>query len=253
MTLRVGVDMDGVLADFAGAFRAIEHELFGVEDAVPEPDAQPSEPVDPSRAEAAAVAPAAAGGSGAQGATSGTSDHRAAAARERERRVQAVWQRIRATENFWATLKPLDAGAVRRLHALMLQYRWDVFFITQRPATAGDTVQRQTQRWLVQQGFDWPSVLVIAGSRGAAAGALRLTHHVDDSPRNCLDVRSDSEAAPILIVPALDDPAARHAQKLGLGVAVSFNDALDFLERVSAGHDRRGVLGRIASFVTGKR
>ena len=47
----------------------------------------------------------------------------------------------------------------------MIRHRWEVFFITQRPATEGQTVQRQTQRWLVEQGFDLPSVLVISGSR----------------------------------------------------------------------------------------
>ena len=81
----------------------------------------------------------------------------------------------------------------------MLRHRWEVFFITQRPATDGDTVQRQTQHWLVAQGFDLPSVLVIAGSRGAAAGALRLDYHVDDSQQNCLDVMAASGARPILI------------------------------------------------------
>ena len=57
---------------------------------------------------------------------------------------------------------------------MMLRRGLEVFFITQRPATVGQTVQRQTQYWLRQQGFDLPSVLVISGSRGAAAGALRL-------------------------------------------------------------------------------
>ena len=74
---------------------------------------------------------------------------------------------------------------------MMLEQHWEVFFITQRPATRGETVQRQTQRWLVAQGFDLPSVLVIAGSRGAAAGALRLDYHVDDLAQNCVDVLSD--------------------------------------------------------------
>lgn len=44
---------------------------------------------------------------------------------------------------------------------MMLRHPWEVFFITQRPATEGETVQRQTQKWLVQQGFDLPSVIVI--------------------------------------------------------------------------------------------
>ena len=125
--------------------------------------------------------------------------------REARRRRDLVWRNIQSTPNFWLTLKPIDADAVRRIHEMMLRHRWEVFFITQRPKTEGDTVQRQTQRWLVEQGFDLPSVLVLAGSRGAAAAALRLDYHVDDSAQNCLDVISDSRARPILIVPDADE------------------------------------------------
>ena len=106
--------------------------------------------------------------------------------------------RFTGLPDFWTTLQPLDPGAVRRIHELMIRYRWEVFFITQRPATEGQTVQRQTQRWLVEQGFDLPSVLVISGSRGAAAGALRLNYHVDDSaaelPRRRLGIARPSAA-----------------------------------------------------------
>ena len=126
------------------------------------------------------------------------------------RRRDAIWSAIHSTPDFWTTLKPLDPDAVRRIHETMLRQSWEVFFITQRPATVGQTVQRQTQQWLHEQGFDMPSVLVISGSRGAAAGALRLTYHVDDSPQNCLDVASDSRGEPILIVP---EPRRGHREQ----------------------------------------
>ena len=168
MTVRIGFDMDGVLADFATAFRDVETRLFG--------GTRPSPPrrrrVEAQQEEAQE----------ARGAAAGQSP------REMRRRRDAVWNAIHRTPDFWTTLQPLDPGAVRRIHELMIRYRWEVFFITQRPATEGQTVQRQTQRWLVEQGFDLPSVLVISGSRGAAAGALRLNFHVDDSAQNCLDV-----------------------------------------------------------------
>ena len=79
-----------------------------------------------------------------------------------------------------------------------------------------------------------PSVLVISGSRGAAAGALRLDFHVDDSPQNCLDVVSESRARPILIVPEPDEVTESSAKRLRIGVARSIGQALDMLERAAA-------------------
>ena len=132
---------------------------------------------------------------------------------------------------------------------MMLRHPWEVFFITQRPATAGDTVQRQTQRWLVRQGFDLPSVLVIPGSRGAAAGALRLDYHVDDSPTNCVDVKSESGAKPILIVPDGDESAVATPASSGIGTARTIAECLDILEQASSAHSQPTLLGRIASLV----
>jgi hypothetical protein len=227
MTLRIGFDMDGVLVDFESTFREIERNLFG-----PGPTVDAQTPEDEE-----------------ESAGSAESASARDTARDSERRRQAVWERIRTTEDFWTTLGPTDPQAVRRLHGLMLQHRWEVFFITQRPATAGDTVQRQTQRWLIQQGFDMPSVLVIGGSRGAAANALRLTYHADDSPQHCLDVKSDSAAKPILIVRAGDESTARQARALGIGVARSIGECLDILERASVARHSPGVLGRLAAMV----
>ena len=160
-----------------------------------------------------------------------------------------MWEAICDTKNFWETLKPTDPQAVRRIHEMMLRHPWEVFFITQRPATAGDTVQRQTQRWLVRQGFDLPSVLVIPGSRGAAAGALRLDYHVDDSPTNCIDVKSESGAKAILIVADGDEDAVASARKLKIGSARTISEGLDILEQVSSALSQPTLLGRIASLV----
>jgi hypothetical protein len=222
MSLRIGFDLDGVLADFSSAFHDIEQQLFGASIAA-EDDPDEDDQRQPS-------------------ASSGSSP-----SRDRSRR-DAIWRRIQATPDFWTRLTPTDPTAVSRLHALTLRDGWEVVFITQRPATAGDSVQRQTQRWLVAQGFDLPSVLVIAGSRGAAAGALRLDYHVDDSATNCLDVISDSPAKPILIVGA-GSPTARRARSLGIGVAGSIHQGLDILERLSTARREPSVLDRLAAAV----
>jgi hypothetical protein len=222
MTVRIGFDMDGVLADFAGAFRHVETRLFG--DAPTVAAAAPEVEVQQEKAQQAA----------------------SQSPREMRRRRDAVWNAIHRTPDFWTTLKPLDSGAVRRIHTPTVRHRWEVFFITQRPATKGQTVQRQTQRWLVEQGFDLPSVLVISGSRGAAAGALRLDFHVDDSAQNCLDVVSESKARALLIVPEPDAATEASAKRLKIGVARSIGAALDALDQTASGGQPAGLLNRLA-------
>ena len=118
--LRIGFDMDGVLADFAPRSTPSRTRLF--------PDAPqlspPASPRWPRRRGAGSRAD--------RPAKPADNPH------ETRRRREAIWNEIRRTPDFWTTLQPIDAGAVRRIHELMLRHRWEVFFITQRPATDGE-------------------------------------------------------------------------------------------------------------------
>jgi hypothetical protein len=238
MPLRIGFDMDGVLADFASAFREYGTRLFGPAVPVNKHIGHRRLPGDQPETEEARQA-------------SAEDEARAniAHARELRRREDKIWQAIEATPNFWATLKPIEEGMVRRIHALMLQHRWEVFFITQRPYTEGETVQRQTQRWLVEQGFDLPSVLVLSGSRGAAAKAIRLDYHVDDNSQNCFDVIADSSARPILVIPPSNETAIASVRKLGIGIVHRPGEALDILEQATLAQTNPSLLQRIAAIV----
>ena len=218
--------MDGVLADFASAYHDVELRLFGAQ--------EPTRPDEPERQE----------DEEARGV--GESPHAS------RRRRDAIWRDIENTRDFWTTLKPIDAAAVRRLHEMALRHRWEVFFLTRRPATAGDSVQRQTQRWLVDQGFDLPSVVVFSGMRGAAVGALGLNYHVDDSPENCIDVLGASSAKPILIVPSEDAVTIASARKLGIGVVSNIGACLEILEQATIAQPRPDLLGRLAALVEWK-
>jgi len=230
VAIRIAFDIDGVLADFAAAFREVELRLFGPASAVgferPEIEAEHEEAV-AARATAEAVRPV-----------------------DGRRRRDVIWKAIRETPDFWTLLKPLDPTAVARIHEMMVRKRWEVVFITQRPSTAGQTVQRQTQVWLRDQGFEMPSVLVIAGSRGAAAAALRLNFHVDDNPQNCLDIVADSKARAFLIVPEGDEVTEKAARRLGVAVARSVGEVLDLLgELPNSGNPDAGILERLARMI----
>ncbi len=230
--------MDGVLADFSSAFREYEARLCRSACGRERRAGRPRAPRVDGRSRE---------GRGTPGGSAQADAERRA--RDTRRREDAVWEAIESTPNFWTTLRPLDEGAVRRIHELMLRHRWEVFFITQRPFTEGETVQRQTQRWLVEQGFDLPSVLVLHGSRGAAAAALRLDYHVDDRPQNCVDVSVDSEAKTILIVSESNHTAVASARKLGIGVVHRIGDALDILDQATLAQTNPSLFRRIAKMV----
>lgn len=233
--MRIGIDLDGTLADLASAWRAIDERLFG-------PRGTASVATQDERDADEAATP-----------TTGAT--RLAGERAEQRRRLEVWRAIRSTPDFWTTLEPLEPGVVRRLHTVALERRWEVFFLTQRPATAGDTVQRQTQRWLVAQGFDQPSVLTLTGSRGAAAAALYLDVLVDDLPRNCLDVVAESRCRPFLVLPKPDEATAASARRLDVTVVSSVGEAIDRLQEPDAvggrTRSRRPVLSLAALFGRG--
>ena len=135
MSLRVAFDVDGVFADMEGALRRLAAASRGEALAVDPPRHPAAAPVELTTAER-----------------------------------RQVWRCVRRTHNFWETLDELEPGALARLRAVSANGRWHVTFFTQRPPTAGDHAQLQTQRWLEHHGFTFPSVLVVPGSRGSSLG-----------------------------------------------------------------------------------
>src|SRR3954467_12937965 len=111
MSLRIGFDMDGVLADFSLAYHQVEKRLFGAEESARagNPEEEKKQP-DPPKAPPPR-----------------------APARKQPRRRDAIWAAIRETPDFWIGLEPIDPGAVRRLPPLMLRHRREGVFITPRP------------------------------------------------------------------------------------------------------------------------
>jgi hypothetical protein len=78
---------------------------------------------------------------------------------------------------------------------------------------------------------------------------MKLDFHVDDSPTNCVGVKSESTARPILIVPDGDHTTVASARKLGIGTARSITECLDILEQATKVHAQPKLFGRIAALV----
>jgi 5'(3')-deoxyribonucleotidase len=223
--LRIAFDMDGTLADLSSAYAEVEARLFG--------EAERDEPPAPEAREAEQHA----NGTPPDPPASAEIEKRAGerrAARAAHGHRDRVWRAIEATPDFWTTLKPLEDGAVKRLYELTGDLHWEVFFITQRPATAGATVQWQTHTWLVEHGFPTPSVIPLSSARGKAASALKLDYLIDDTPQNCVDVLSDSSTRAILLVDREDELAETSARRLGIGVAHSVHEVLELLVQATA-------------------
>jgi len=239
MALRIGCDLDGTVADMAGALQRHAETLFGpgadisVTPGTPTDAGAEAEPADAEGvAEIAAPPP------------------RSAAATRRpltSREYKQLWAHVRGVENFWSGLEETEPGALARFSEAARRLRWEVIFLTQRPSTAGDTAQRQSQVWLAQHGFDLPSVFVVSGSRGLIASSLHLDAVIDDRPENCLDVVADSQAKSILVWRDSPKHAPPGAARLRVETVFSFGEALDGLLALSSSKSSAssGMVGRI--------
>ncbi len=205
--------MDGVLADMNGALARLAEQEFGVTTKIA--FAEPGADVNRGDEEKADDRPA--------------GYDTAYLANLSGRQQSRLWQRCRATRNFWETLDECEPGAVRRIQKLAHDLRWDVIFVTQRPSSAGRTQQLQTQHWLRRHGFEYPAVYTTIGSRGTIAAALTLDALIDDRLQNCVDVATDSKAWPILVWREAEsiDRIRKGAANLGIAVVATVAEALD--------------------------
>jgi len=211
--LRIGFDLDGVVADFRTGFLDVARKTLG-HAAIQRP-ASPLPDVD---------------------AVSATDAKR-------------VWKVITDTPNWWLSLAPYEPAQISRLYQLSRQHRWEVSFLTSRVPTAGDSVQLQSQAWLEAHGFYLPAVVTVPGSRGEIANALRLDVIIDDQFLNCMEILGASQAKTILILRMNDRDLERQATERGIGVVNRLEDVIEVLLQL---HDvlpqKRGVMMRLADW-----
>jgi hypothetical protein len=216
MTFRLGCDLDGTLADMEGALQREATVLFGP-DVVLRASGSPHLE-SPDATEDSSAAPA-------------TADPPVRKKGLSARQVRQLWAHVATIDNFWTTLDEIEPGAVASLSELRRGLKLEIVFLTQRPETAGESTQLQSQRWLAAHGFELPSVCVLRGSRGKATATLRMDALLDDRPENCLDVISDSKTKPILVWRDPADSVPPGAARLGIETVFSIAEGLERLRR----------------------
>ena len=216
MALRIGFDLDGVLADMEEGIIREAVRLFGVTPPHASQRQQSASMTDLVPEEVADAAP--------------LRHELQLTARQRRQ----LWRHVRGIEGFWESLDEIEPGSVERLARTADNRRWEIIFLTRRPSTTGRPAQVQSQRWLEKKGFRLPSVYVVTASRGLIATALTLDIVVDDTPENCVDVASDSKARTIAIFRNREEPAPSIFKRMGINVVHSTAECLDLLVEIDA-------------------
>jgi len=147
----LGIDVDGVLADFNSGFIQRTIEVTGK-------DLFPPRPFDIPTWDYATY-------------YGYTKDEEA-----------AVWESIKSDRHFWSHLNAYP-GVENFIEHLWAE-TWDVYFITARP---GIRAKIQTEHWLQLYDFELPTVL-ISWDKDLCAKALKLDRYVDDRIENAIDV-----------------------------------------------------------------
>ena len=211
--LRIGFDLDGVVADFRTAFLDAARQILG-----PEAIRTPATPLPDVDAVSAADA-------------------------------KRVWKVLADTSNWWLSVPPYEPDQIARLYQLARRHRWEVSFLTSRVPTAGDSVQFQSQAWLESYGYYLPAVVTVPGSRGEIANALRLDVVVDDQMLNCLEVVGASQTKAILILRMGDAELEHEATQRGIGIVRRLDETIETMLQL---HDvlpqKRGTTMRLADW-----
>ena len=155
--MRIGFDIDGVLADFQSVYQQLVVRLTG-RDLFHSGDAENPPVWD-------------------------WPEHRGYLPSE----MQKVWVHIVANPHFWQSLPPTPflLRAYDRLAALGRNRDHDLYFVTDR---RGLNVKRQTENWLDRfMDIQQPTVL-ITPDKGGAARLLKLDAYIDDRWDNVQDV-----------------------------------------------------------------
>jgi hypothetical protein len=215
VSLRVGVDIDGVLADFRTAFRETAKHVS--RRPWPDDDAQTPAAGDLTAGE-----------------------------------LKRAWNAIAKTPQWWLRLQAYERSEIERLFRESRERRWEVYFMTTRPPSAGETPQYQTQHWLEANGFHLPSVLTVPGSRGDLSKSLKLDALIDDRLLNLMDVIGASQTKAIYLMRDNDVAGREQALARGIAVVTTLREAIDALLQLETALQTKGRVARLIDWFRAK-
>lgn len=116
--------------------------------------------------------------------------------------VSQVWKSIKNDPTFWQKLPayPDCREALGNLAVLDLAGH-NIYFVTARP---GIYAKQQTETWLWEQGFDRATV-IISAEKGLCARALGLHWYLDDRWENVCDVMATPGTRTVLVTRPWND------------------------------------------------
>ncbi len=154
--MRIGYDVDGVLADFNAAYINLVAAKTGK-------DLFPNRPFEIT-----------------------TWDYPESYGYTKEDMTR-VWAHIAESDSFWKNL--VAYPGVYGYLSLRIKQSDDVYFVTSRP---GSTAKAQTEYWLRSNGFRGEPTVLISSEKGEVCHALKLDAYIDDRVENCQDVANKS-------------------------------------------------------------
>jgi uncharacterized HAD superfamily protein len=169
----IGVDVDGVLADFINPFITMirKHTTVSI------PDVSWTYPDEWDFHLAAGVTP-----------------------EENDR----IWKDIKTSSFFYNLPRLPQALATLRKLTDLERCGHAVYFITARP---GRWAKQGTEHWLTTNGYAPGPTVLIADDKGPLARALKLDIFIDDRPENCMAVAQATTTCRVFMV---DAPYNRH-------------------------------------------
>jgi len=163
-TFNFGVDLDGVMCNFAKTFSTIANSLYGERCPIIKNDAEilgwdwwEWYPIT-------------------------------------KMETDKCWYLITNTKNFWLTLPIHDKKGLENFKKyLMPLHNANIYFITARRSTAGMSVVKQSIQWLSNNGIINPQVIEIY-DKGPALNALNIQYFIDDKSENIISALKDSDS-----------------------------------------------------------